>query len=43
MFSVFFLFVINITIAFLYHFSKNLVNSAIATLYFVDICSTHLF
>ena len=41
-FSVLFL-VLNIAIAFLYHVSKNLINSAIATLYFVDIRSTHLF
>ena len=42
-FQGFFLFVLNITIVLLYHFSKNLINSAIATLYFVDIRSTHLF
>ena len=42
-FSVFFLFELNITIALLNYFSKNPINSAIATLYFVDIRSTHLF
>ena len=43
-FSVFFLFVLNITIALFENcFSKNLIDSAIATLYFVDIRSTHLF
>ena len=36
-------FVLNIAIAFLYHFSKNVINSTIATLYYVDIRSTHLF
>ena len=43
MFSVFSFFVLNIAIAFLYHFSKNVINSTIATLYYVDIRSTHLF
>ena len=43
-FSVFFLFMLNITIALFENcFSKNLIDSAIATLYFVDIRSTHLF
>ena len=43
-FSVFFLFVLNITIALFENcFSKNLIDSAVATLYFVDIRSTHLF
>ena len=36
-------FVLNVAIAFLYHFSKNLITSTIATLYYVDIRSTHLF
>ena len=40
-FPVFFLFVLNITIALLNYFTKNLINSTIAT-YFVDIRSTHL-
>ena len=40
-FSVFFLFVLNITIAMLNYFTKNVINGAIAT-YFVDIHSTHL-
>lgn len=39
-FSVFFLFVRNITIALLNYYTKNVINSAIAT-YFVDIRSTH--
>ena len=43
MFSVFSFFVLNVAIAFLYHFSKNVINSTIATLYYVDIGSTHLF
>ena len=43
-FSVFFLFVLNITIAFFYHFSKNPLNiTIIAIVYFVDIRSTLLF
>ena len=41
-FPVFFLVVLNITIALLNYFSKNLIDSAIATLYMHDICSTHL-
>ena len=41
--SVLFLFLLNITIALLNYFLKNLINSAIDTLYFVDIRSTHLF
>ena len=41
-FSVFFLFVLNITIAFLNYFSKNPLNITIATVYFVDIRSTLL-
>ena len=40
-FPVFFLFVLNITIDLLNYFTKNLINSTIAT-YFVDIRSTHL-
>ena len=40
-FPVFSLFVLNITIALLNYFTKNLINSTIAT-YFVDIRSTHL-
>ena len=40
-FSVFFLFVLNITIALLNYFTKNAISSAIAT-YFVDKRSTHL-
>ena len=39
-FSVFFLFVLNITIALLNYFTKNAISSAIAT-YFVDKRSTH--
>ena len=42
-FSVLFLFVLNITIALLNYFSKNLISSAIASLYFVDIHSTQHF
>ena len=40
--SGFFLFVLDITIALLNYFSKDLINSAIVT-YFVDVRSTHLF
>ena len=36
-------FVLNVAIAFLHHFSKNLITITIATLYYVDIRSTHLF
>ena len=42
-FSVFFLFVVNITIAFLNYFSKDPLNITIATVYFVHIRSTLLF
>ena len=40
-FSVFFLFVLNITIVLLNYFTKNVINSAIAT-YFVDVHPNHL-
>ena len=40
--SGFYLFVLNITIALLNYFSKDLINSAIVT-YFVDVRSIHLF
>ena len=40
-FSVFFVFLLNITIALLNYFTKNAISSAIAT-YFVDKRSTHL-
>ena len=39
----FFLFVLNITIALLNYFSKNLIDSAITTLCFVDLRSTQHF
>ena len=37
----FFLFVLNITIALLNYFTKKVINSAIAS-YIVSMCSTHL-
>ena len=40
-FPVFFLFVLNITIALLNYFEKNVINNAIAS-YFLEIISTHL-